>query len=384
MNKLILTPGPTEISEHVRAAMARPITNPDLDPEFFAFYDRLCGKIGTLLHTKNQVLVLSGEGILGLEAAVASLVEPGDEVLVLDNGVFGHGFADFVTMYGGTPVFLTKDYRQSFAAEDLEQALAKHPAIKIATMVHCDTPSAMLNPLEEIVPVLKQHGILTIVDAVASMGGDPVLVDEWGIDIVLGGSQKAFSAPPGLTIVAISKAAWAKMEQRRNPIPGFYVNLLNWKTTWLKDRVFPYTQPISDLYALDAAIDGLLAEGDAVYERHFQVAEATRQTLIRGGFELYPQDGASADTVTAFLIPQGLDDAKVRQHLWDRHGVMIAGSWGDLAGKVWRIGHMGENARPEKVFRFFLAFEQTLNELDYDRAFPLAATFAEMIQLAEM
>ena len=362
--KILLTPGPTELAEATRMAMARPILNPDLDTDFFQFFRELTAKLQRLMHTKEDVLILNGEGILGLEAAVAALVEPGDEVLVLDNGFFGHGFADFVSMYGGKPIFLSKDYHQPIRRADLEEALALHPNIKIATMVHCDTPTGMLNPIEELVPLLRERGILSIVDAVASLGGDLVEVDAWGIDICCCGSQKAISAPPGLTLMSVSSAAWAHMAKRSVPIPGFYVNLLVWKNGWLAGKEeFPYTMPISDLYALDAALDLLLRDEDGVLLRHHQLAEATKNTFQRAGFTLWSGMDYSAHTVTAVELPAGVtDEAELRQALWAEHGVMIGGSWGELAGKVWRVGHMGEGADAAKLYTFFVALEAVLTK----------------------
>ena len=376
MDKILLTPGPTELAEATRLAMARPIINPDLDPDFFSFYRQLTTKLQQIMVTKNDCLILNGEGILGLEAAVACLVEPGETVLVLDNGFFGHGFADFVTMYGGIPLFLSKDYHEPIRAGELKVMLDQHPEIKVATIVHCDTPTAMLNPIQELVPLLKERGIISIVDAVASLAGDPVLVDECGIDICLGGSQKAISAPPGLTLCSISEAAWQKMRSRQTPVPGFYLNLLIWKDGWLSGKEeFPYTQPISDLYALDAAFDAVLAEGEAIYQRHAKLASAVRKTFEQGAFELWPVPGYSASTVTAVGIPRGVEDeAVLRQELWREHGVMIGGSWGELAGKIWRVGHMGEGARYDKVERFFVALETVFHSHNYPVA-PLAEIF---------
>ena len=384
MEKIILTPGPVEVSEAVRMAMAKPIVNPDLDPQFFEFYRQLTAKLQKVLHTKEDVLVLNGEGILGLEAAVVNVVEPGDTVLVLDNGFFGRGFADFVTGCQGKVIFLSKDYMEAITADDLKAALDQHPEVKIVTMVHCDTPSGMLNPIEELAKVCSERGVLSIVDAVASMAGEKILVDEWKIDIIIGGSQKALSAPPGLTIMSISEKAWQMMRNRKVAFGGFYLNLLIWKNSWLTHfKEFPYTQPVSDLYALDEAVNRVLEEGEDLYRRHQRIATAVRQTLTRAGFQMMPHENCRAVTVTAFMVPEGLPDEAFRTKLWKKYGVMIGGSWGSLAGKVWRIGHMGEGAKADKVYRFFDAFEKIL--LDYDlEPYPMAAAFAELYQLSNL
>lgn len=378
-NGLIMTPGPTEVSERVRMAMAKPITNPDLDPGFFDFYDETCDKLKKILITRNDVLILNGEGILGLESAIASLIEPGDKVLCLANGVFGEGFGEFAELYGAEVVYLRKEYDDAFTVDDVKKFLAKNNGFKLATVVHCETPAGMINPIEEICPVLKEAGIITVVDAVSSIAGQKVMTDDWGIDIVLGGSQKCLSASPGLTFLSISKDAWKCMEERKTPVPGFYTNLLKWKQMWYKDRVFPYTQPVSDIYGLSEAADVVLEEGENIYIRHARIANAVRDTLKDAGFKIFPKEGAEANTVTAFYIPQGIDDEKFREHLWDKYNVMIAGSWGKLSGKVWRIGHMGENAREEKLFQFFRAFEKALLDFKYSLPIPIGKIFAEKI-----
>ncbi len=344
-----MAPGPTELTQEVRQAMARQLINPDLDPSYVEFYANMCRKIQRLLHTESDCLVLSGEGILGLEAACASLIEPGTKVLCLANGVFGAGFVDFVTAYGGVPVVLEKDYRQAITADEVKAALAENPDIMLATMVHCDTPSGLLNPIEEIGPVVKEHGVISIVDAVASIAGDPVKADEWGLDVVLGGSQKALSAPPGLTFMSVSNAAWDFMLARKNAPQGLYLNLLTWKESWLQDGSFPYTQPVNDHYALDAALDTALAEGEALYERHRQVAAYARQAVQEAGFRLYPDAKYAASTVTAIEVPAGVPDGEYRLRLLQKYGWQIAGSYGPLAGKVWRIGHMGTQCQEQRV-----------------------------------
>ena len=183
------------------------------------------------METKNTAYILDGEGILGLEAACASLTEPGDKVLVVDNGIYGKGFADFVTMYGGQVTFYESTYTQAVDVKEFRAFLEEHHDFKYATLVHCDTPSGVLNPVEELSRALHEYGIMTIVDSVSAMMGEPLRVDEGQIDIVCGGSQKAVSAPPGLTFVTVSDAAMKAMEERKTPIASFYANILVFKDT---------------------------------------------------------------------------------------------------------------------------------------------------------
>lgn len=378
MEKLMMTPGPTEVSDRVRRAMSAPILNPDLDDQFFLFYKALTEKVQNLLQTKNQVLIINGEGILGLEAACASLIEKGDRVLCLSNGIFGEGFADFVRLYGGEVVIFNEDYKIPFSPDSLRDFLAKDSAFKLATIVHCETPSGLVNPIETLCPVLKEFGIITVVDAVSSIGGYVIKPDEWGIDVLLGGSQKCLSAPPGLSFMSISDQAWRVMESRKQPVVGYYANLTLWKH-WFANRYFPYTQPVSDLYGFNAAVDVVLEEGIEQFAlRHKTIAEKVRRTLKTAGFEFFPDEKAASNTVTAFVIPDGIDDGQFRKYLWEKCGVMIAGSWGQLAGRVWRIGHMGENCREEKVYRTFVAMDKALREFGYKTHRTLASIYAEL------
>ncbi len=357
--KIIMTPGPTFIHEEVRKAMAGPITNPDLDLEFFEFYKNTTKKIGKLLNTRNQVLILSGEGILGLEAACASLIEPGDRVLCIDNGIFGKGFGDFVKMYGGECVYFSSDYRKPVDIKKLKLFLEEDNQFKFATFVHCETPSGLINPIREISLLLKKYNIITVVDAVSSIGGEYIDVDEWKIDIALGASQKCLSAPPGLTFLSISSKAWDIIINREKPIAGYYCNLAIWKD-WYEKKWFPYTQPISDIYALDVAVERLINDSKK-YDRHSTIANAVRTAISNCGLKLYPYSGWS-NTVTAIVAPREMDEKKVRETLLKNHNVLLAGAFGELEGKVLRIGHMGENCEESKVYLALKYLDKTLRD----------------------
>lgn len=349
----IMTPGPTQVRENVRMARSLVCTNPDLDPEFYDFYKETCELISELLNTKNEALILDGEGILGLEAACASLTEPGDRVLVIDNGVFGKGFADFVTMYGGEAVYYTAPYTKTMDMDKFRAYLEENHDYKYATLVHCDTPSGILNPVEEMSRELHKYGILTVVDSVSAMFGEPLNVDAGQIDIVCGGSQKALSAPPGLTFVTVSSAAKRVMEERKTPIASFYANLLVFKD-YYKNQWFPYTMPVSDIRGLRVALENVKAD-DGRYERHAKLAELTRQAVLDMGLDLYLENGYS-DTVTVIRVPEDLKCSDILEAMKRDHNIMIAGSFDVLTGQVIRIGHMGENATRENV-------EETLDAL---------------------
>lgn len=373
---MVMTPGPTSVRENVRLSRAQKTTNPDLDLEFYDFYKETCEKIGEFLKTKNQVRILSGEGILGLEAACASLTEKGDRVLVIENGIFGEGFADFVKMYGGEPFFFRGDRKHKIDVEELEKFLEQDSNFKYATVVHCDTPSGMLNDIDKICPLLKKKGILTVVDSVSAMGGEEVRVDDWNIDIILGASQKCISAPPGLTILSISDDAFNAMKNRKTPIASFYCNLLTWEDYYEK-KWFPYTPPVSDIVGLRTAVENLLQDKDII-KRHDKIASSTRAAVVLAGLSLYIEDGFS-NTVTVIKVPHGMNGDKITNFMKENYDVMIAGAFDYLKGKVLRIGHMGENAYPDKVSYTLFALQKALEHYGFECQHNMAETFLKKI-----
>lgn len=356
----IMTAGPTQVRENVRMARSRECTNPDLDQEFFDFYRETCGLLSKAMNTENKALILGGEGILGLEAACASLTEPGDRVLIIDNGIFGRSFADFVTIYGGTPVLYTADYHKPIEAEALKAYLEGDHDFKYATVVHCDTPSGVLNDVEQISRILDGYGIMTVADSVAGMFGEPLNLSNSKIDILCGGSQKALSAPPGLTMLWVSDRAFRAMETRKRPIASFYANILLFRDYYEK-KAFPYTMPISDIKGLRAALDNYLEDQD-IYQRHAVIAAATRKALTAGGIKLYLESGWS-NTVTVLEVPEGITDEQLLGCMEKDYNIMISGCFDVLAGKVVRIGHMGENAYVEKVADTLAALQGALEKL---------------------
>lgn len=360
----IMTPGPTKVRENVRLARSTETTNPDLDKEFYIYYKETCTILSDIMQTKNAAYIMAGEGILGLEAACASITEPGDRVLIIDNGVFGKGFADFVKIYSGETVSFVSDYERPIDSQELRAFLEKDSDFKYATLVHCDTPSGVLNDIKTICTLLDSYGIMTVVDSVAAMFGEYVNVDESKIDILCGGSQKVISAPTGLTMVWVSDRAIKVMENRKTPIASFYANILNFKN-YYKDQWFPYTMPISDIKGLRIALENYLEEGNSnVIERHKKIGEATRKAVEQSGLELYLKDGYS-NTVTVIKVPEGLTDRQILTTMRDKYNVMIAGSFDVMAGRVLRIGHMGENATRENMIETMNALGRTMKDLGF-------------------
>ncbi|MCD7777487.1 MAG: alanine--glyoxylate aminotransferase family protein [Clostridiales bacterium] len=354
----VLTPGPTYISGEVREVLGRELTNPDIDPNFYEFYKNVCTKLQKLMKTENEVLILAGEGILGLEAACCSLTEEGDRVLIIDNGIFGAGFEDFVKLYGGETVVFKSDYRNEIDVNELKTFLERDHNFKYATIVHCETPSGIKNPVDKICPLLKEYGILSVVDSVSGMGGDKLETDKWQIDIALGGSQKCLSAPVGLTFLSLSKAALDVIYGRKTPVKSFYSNLAAFKD-WYKNKWFPYTMPIHLIYALDKALDRTLS-GDFV-NRHKVIAEGIRYAVKKAGLEIYAQSGFS-NTVTAVLLPESADFPTLQKYILEDFGILAGSSLGYLENKVIRIGHMGENCTGANMYRFLTALTYSLEK----------------------
>ena len=372
----IMTAGPTQVKENVRMARSIECTNPDLDIEFFDFYKETCQMLSRVTNTDNKALILGGEGILGLEAACASLTEPGDRVLVIDNGIFGKGFTDFINIYGGEPVLYTADYRNPIVLADLQEFLKKDHDFKYATVVHCDTPSGVLNDVEEISKLLDEYGIMTVTDTVAALFGEPLDLSNSKIDILCGGSQKALSVPPGLTMLWVSERAFEAMENRKTPIASFYANILTFKN-YYENKWFPYTMPISDINGLRVGLENYF-EDKAIHERHAKIAAATRNALTAGGIKLYLESGW-ANTVTVLEVPEGITDMQILQGMEKDYGIMISGCFDVLAGKVVRIGHMGENCRVEQMVPTLEALQGTLERLGFEVKCNLAEVFmAEM------
>ncbi|SNR30013.1 pyridoxal-phosphate-dependent aminotransferase family protein [Halorubrum vacuolatum] len=348
---MLMTPGPTAVPEPVREAMAAELINPDVDPRFQGIYGDVVTDLeaiyGIADADSHDVVVPGGEGILGLEAAVASLVEPGTEVLCLSNGLYGDGFADLVESYGGEPTLVTTGYDEPLPIQELEAALADG-TFTVATMVHCETPTGTLNDLDPALDLFEEYEVLTVVDAVSSPGGVPVPTDR--IDVCLGASQKCFSAPPGLTTAAISDRTWEAMEAREPT--SLYTNFLPWRHT---TDGFPYTHLTTNVVALREALALLREEGlQETYERHERVADYCRERAGEIGVPLYPDPQRSSPTVTALRLPGEAEH--VQRRIRNEHDITLATGLGDLANDILRIGHMGHAARLDRVEETMDAF----------------------------
>jgi Serine-pyruvate aminotransferase/archaeal aspartate aminotransferase len=344
---MLFTPGPTAVPADVREAMAQTQPNSAVQSEFAERYDRLCTNLQQVYDTDHDVIVPGGEGILGLEAAIASLVAPGDRVLCVSNGIYGDGFTDFVADYDGEATLVSAPYDAGYDLGAIEEALADAKdagePFTLATAVHCETPTGTLNDLAPVLDLLDEYDVLSVVDAVSSLGGTAVPTDR--IDVCLGASQKCFSAPPGLMTAAVSDRAWETMEEREPT--SLYTNLLPWRDT---SDGFPYTHLDANVAALDVAVQRVLDEGvETAFDRHKRAAEHCRQRGREIGLEIYPDESRASPTVTAFHLPGEAE--RIQQRVEADHDIVLATSLGDLAEDILRVGHMGYNADVEKVDR---------------------------------
>ncbi|MGA2626954.1 MAG: alanine--glyoxylate aminotransferase family protein [Candidatus Bathyarchaeia archaeon] len=362
--RLLMTPGPVEISPRVLSALARPEVY-HYYKGFVDLFAETTEKMKKIYQTRNDVVIMQGEGVLGLEAAVLNTINPGDKVMVLDNGPFGKWFGIYVENAGGKPVYLTSPNNEAFHPEILKEKLDVEKDIKAMTVVHCETPTGILNPIKELCPIAKKKGILTIVDSVASLAGDDVKPDQWGIDLCCGASQKALSAPPGLTLLSISKDAWNAIDHKKSPVKNSYLSITDYRDTWLKEKRFPFTPMVSDIYALNEAADELLEEGlESSFKRHRMVADACRDGAEKIGFNLWAKRREDAsNTVTAMKIPSFTTDSEVVNHMVQKYGILIGGGYKETKGELLRIGHMGYHATLTNIMTTLAALEGTLADL---------------------
>jgi len=349
---LMMTTGPVEVSPGVLAALAQPTTY-HYYPKFIELFDATTEKLAKVFRAegKKDVLIMQGEAVLGLEASIVSTINPGEKVLVLENGPFGNGFGEYVANAGGVPVYFRGENKRAFDIEAVRSFLEKNSDAVAVTMVHCETPTGILNPIEPICRRAKELGMLTIVDAVASLAGAEFAATGWSIDISVSASQKCVGAPPSLALLSVDEYAWGRMAEKRAPLRHSYLSLLDWKDTWLSSHRFPFTPFTNDVYALNAALGEILEEGlDACLRRHADAGRQCRDGVRRLGLDLWPaREEDCSPTVTAFQIPKGRTDVEIIDAIVKKHRILINGGYGDLKGKVLRIGTMGYGARPRFV-----------------------------------
>jgi pyridoxamine--pyruvate transaminase len=357
-----LSAGPVAVSPRVLAALGSPIVY-HYDPVFLERFRATGEKLKQVFQTTNDVLLMQGEAILGLEAATRALVAPGTKVLNLVQGVFGKGEGYWLRDFGAELHELEVPYNDAVDPEAVERYLDDHPGIELITVVHSETPSGTWADVSAIGPIAHARGALTMVDCVSSLGGMPLRVDDWHLDVCVAGAQKCIGGPPGMTLMSVSACAWDRI--RTNPAAprASYLSMLDWKEQWLDGDKFPFTPSVSDLYGVEAAVDELLEEGlESSIARHARTAAACRAGVRAMGLELWPRsDEIAAACVTAIAIPDALTDLLVRAHCRERYGVMLSAGQG--AGNLVRIGHMAGSARPLQPIVGLAALGQTLRDL---------------------
>ena len=364
MRKFVVNPGPVEVSSRVLRALGSP-TMYHYDPEFKEIFRETQENIREIFQTDYDVVIMQGEALLPLEAAAAGIVRPGVKCLNLVSGFFGEGYKGFLTKYGGEVVEVTTEYNDVVNSKEVEKVLEREGDVKVVSMLHCETPSGTINRIEEICPIAKDHGAITIVDAVSSFGGMELLPDEWGIDICIAGSQKCLASSPGLGMVSVSPDAWEALEKVENPLRGSYMSLLDWKDVWLSGDRFPYTPSVNEIYALRVASAMVLEEGlEKVFKRYKRVGRASRAGIKAMGMEIYQKDEATAsDTVTVVKAPHGISSTEVTTRCLEKYGVSISGGMGVQSEELLRLGHMGPTAQLSVLLMSLAVLGKSLKDL---------------------
>lgn len=358
--RLLLGPGPSMVDPRVLQIMATPLLG-HLDPHFVNIMDRTQQMLRYVYQTQNKItLPVSGTGTAAMEAAVANMIEPGDTVLVCINGYFGLRIADMARRYGGQVETITRPWGEIFSPEEVKAALDKRPA-KIVAIVHAETSTGACQPLEEIVKIVHNQGGLIIVDAVTSLGGVPLKVDEWDLDVCYSGAQKCLSCPPGISPITLNSRAVEKLEARKTPVVNWYLDLSGVGKYWGKERTYHHTAPISMVYAIFEALRIVVEEGlEARWERHARNAKLLWDGLEEMGWKLHVPLEYRLPSLTTVRVPEGVDEARLRSQLLNEYHIEISGGLGELKGKVLRIGLMGYSSRPENVLLLLSAMQKLM------------------------
>lgn len=361
--RLLLGPGPSDVPQRILDALAQP-TIGHLDPAFIAMMDRLKDLLRGAFRTRNPLTIpVSAPGSAGMETCFVNLIEPGDTVIVCRNGVFGGRMRENVLRVGAHAVMVDDDFGQPVDPEKVEAALRANPGAKALAFVHAETSTGARSDAATLCRLARQHGALSIVDAVTSLGGIDVDVDGWGIDAIYSGSQKCLSAPPGLSPLSFGERAVQALKARKTPVQSWFLDLSLVMAYWdgAGARSYHHTAPINMLYALHESLLMLHEEGlQAAWARHQANHERLREGLQALGLELLVPEPFRLPQLNAVRVPEGVDEAGTRRTLLEQHGIEIGAGLGPLAGTIWRIGLMGASSRPEAVDRVLQALAQSL------------------------
>lgn len=358
--RVLMGPGPSDVSTRVLQAMSAPCIG-HLDPYFLSVMDETQQLLRFVFQTKNALTIpVSGTGSAGMEACFVNLVEPGDQVVVCVNGVFGTRMTDIVHRLGAELIRVDAEWGRAINPEDVRKAVqGKSP--KLVAVVHAETSTGVCTPLEDLAMIARQCGALFLVDAVTSLAGMDVSVDKIGIDAVYSGTQKCISCPPGLAPVSFSEAAMKVIQDRKTPVVSWYLDMSMVKNYWDEKRKYHHTAPINMIYALREALRIIAEEG---LETRFARHQLNHRALVAGveamGLSMFVPDMERLPMLNTIRIPEAADDIKVRRMLLTDFGMEIGGGLGDLAGKVWRVGLMGHASAKKNVVLFLTALEAAL------------------------
>jgi alanine-glyoxylate transaminase/serine-glyoxylate transaminase/serine-pyruvate transaminase len=365
----LMIPGPVDVEDDVLTAMAEPAL-PHYGREWLEIYHETVEGLKQIFATQNDIVMMVGPGTAGLDAALGSLLRTGEKVLVAENGFFGRRFGTVARCYGLDVRTLEAPLGQPIDPEAIHQRLAAEPGIEALAVVHLETSTGVLNPLPEIATVAREFGVPIIVDAVSSLGGVPLPVDAWGIDVCVTVSNKCLACPPGLAPLSVSQRAWEQMARKGGRAHGWYLNLRIWKDyadNWAAWHPYPTTLPTNLIVALRTSLRRILAGRiEAYYEQHIRAAQTIRSRLKQLGFELLVAEEHLSPLITAVHGLPGMDIADFRSYLWDEWQIMISGGLEDLQGRIFRVGHIGKAASTEYVERFLEGVQAYLQRQGFD------------------
>lgn len=367
--RILLGPGPSNTSPRVLQSMMAPMIG-YLDPDFMLIMDEVSELLRVVFQTdESMTMALSGTGSAGMEAGLNSLLDPDDTALICVHGFFGERIVEMARRLGAKVVSINSTWGMPFPPEMLEDELKKHASVKLVAVVHAETSTGIRQPMEDLSRITREHDALFMVDAVTSLGGCEVNVDRWHIDYCYSATQKCLGAPPGLSPVALSSRAHDAIKNRKGKPASWYLDLELIANYWGSDHVYHHTAPVSMIIALREALLIVLEEGlETRFTRHKKNAAALRAGLAALGMELASPEGYRLDQITPVWIPEGIDDLQVRQSLLVDYKIEIGRGLGQHAGKVWRIGLMGESSRTEYVMTLLSALEKILPRQGYEVA----------------
>ena len=358
--RILLGPGPSMVDPRVMRVLSTPVLG-HLDPAYLKVMDEVQSLLRQVFETANPLTItISGTGTAAMEAAVANLVEPGDPVLCCISGYFGSRLAEITRLYGGSVTELHQTWGNAIDLSDVKAALQQTPA-RIVTIVHAETSTGVLQPLDGLAEIVHNQGGYLVVDAVTSLGGLKVGVDEQGMDICYSGSQKCLGCPPGLGPITVSQTAFERITRRKQPVSGFYLDLVRLSKYWGPERQYHHTASSTLNIALLESLRNIIEEGlEARWQRHDHNAHLLWEGLQEIGMELLVPEEIRLPSLTTVRIPSGVDDLSVRRQLLEDYNLEISGGLGELKGKVWRIGLMGYSSRPENILLLVSALKKIL------------------------